>query len=79
MPFGAPLWVQTKLKNSDKKELFHKLMIAQDTGSAIKGAVRGDIFFGYGNEAEDKAFTMASKGQYYVLLPINFVDKVLGR
>lgn len=79
MPFGVPLWVQTKLKNSDKKEPFHKLMIAQDTGSAIKGAVRGDIFFGYGNVAEDKAFTMASKGQYYVLLPINFVDKVLGR
>jgi membrane-bound lytic murein transglycosylase A len=79
MPFGTPLWVQTKLKNSDKKEPFHKLMIAQDTGSAIKGAVRGDIFFGYGNDAEDKAFTMASKGQYYVLLPINFVDKVLGR
>ena len=79
IPFGAPLWVQTQLKNSDKKEHFRKLMIAQDTGSAIKGAVRGDIFFGYGQESEDKAFTMASKGKYYVLLPINFVDKVVGR
>jgi len=79
MPFGAPLWVETQLKNTTKKENFHKLMIAQDTGSAIKGAVRGDIFFGYGDEAEDKAFTMASKGQYYILLPINFVDKMLGR
>jgi membrane-bound lytic murein transglycosylase A len=79
MPFGTPLWVQTQLKNSDNKESFNKLMIAQDTGSAIKGVVRGDIFFGYGEEAENKAFTMASKGKYYVLLPINFVDKVLGR
>ncbi len=79
MPFGMPLWLQTQLKSSDKKEDFRKLMIAQDTGSAIKGAVRGDLFFGYGNEAEEKAFTMASKGKYYVLLPINFVDKVLGR
>jgi membrane-bound lytic murein transglycosylase A len=79
MPFGTPLWVQTNLKNSDNKERFNKLMIAQDTGSAIKGVVRGDIFFGYGEDAENKAFTMASKGKYYVLLPINFVDKVLGR
>jgi membrane-bound lytic murein transglycosylase A len=79
MPFGTPLWVQTHLKNSDNKERFNKLMIAQDTGSAIKGVVRGDIFFGYGEDAENKAFTMASKGKYYVLLPINFVDKVLGR
>jgi membrane-bound lytic murein transglycosylase A len=79
MPFGIPLWVQTQLKNSDKKEYFRKLMIAQDTGSAIKGAIRGDIFFGYGEESEDKAFTMASKGKYYVLLPINFVDKIVGR
>ncbi len=79
MPFGTPLWVQTQLKNSDNKERFNKLMIAQDTGSAIKGVVRGDIFFGYGEDAENKAFTMASKGKYYVLLPINFVDKVLGR
>ena len=37
------------------------------------------IFVTHDQESEDKAFTMASKGKYYVLLPINFVDKVLGR
>lgn len=79
IPYGSPLFLSTVIKNNNSKENFNKLMIAQDTGSAIKGVVRGDIFFGYGSDAEDKAFTMTSKGQYYILLPINFVDKIMGR
>lgn len=80
MPYGLPFWVETTLKNKDgDKTKFNKLLIAQDTGSAIKGIVRGDIFFGYGEEAENKASYMASTGQYYVLLPINVVDKISGR
>ncbi len=80
IPYGLPLWVDTSLKKSDgSKEKYAHLLIAQDTGSAIKGAVRGDIFFGHGKDAEEKAFYMASQGQYYILLPINIVDKMQGR
>lgn len=77
IPYGFPLWIDTNLKKKDgSKEKYQKLMIAQDTGSAIKGTIRGDIFFGYGKEAEEKAFYMASQGKYYILLPINIVDKI---
>ncbi|MFZ9180811.1 MAG: murein transglycosylase A [Rickettsiales bacterium] len=78
IPFGSLLWLETHLKD-EKQTKFNKLMVAQDTGSAIKGAIRGDIYFGNGAEAEEKAFTMASNGKYYILLPINLVDKILGR
>jgi membrane-bound lytic murein transglycosylase A len=77
IPYGFPLWVDTNLKKKDgSKEKYSHLFIAQDTGSAIKGAVRGDIFFGHGKESEEKAYYMASQGQYYILLPINIVDKM---
>jgi membrane-bound lytic murein transglycosylase A len=71
------MWLNTNLtvKNGTKIPYSH-LFISQDTGSAIKGVIRGDIFFGYGKEAEEKAFYMASKGNYYVLLPINLVDRL---
>jgi len=45
------------------------LMIAQDTGSAIKGPIRGDFFWGYGKDALAEAGRMKSLGQYYILLP----------
>ncbi len=78
IPYGTLLWVDTALKKSDgSKEPYKHLFVAQDTGSAIKGAIRGDIFFGSGKEAEEKAFYMASQGSYYLLLPINAVDKIL--
>ncbi len=80
IPYGSPLFVETMLKKKDgSKSKFQELFIAQDTGSAIKGVVRGDIFFGYGKDAEEKASYMASQGQYYILLPINVVDKILGK
>ena len=80
IPYGFPMWVDTNLKKKDAtKEKYSHLFIAQDTGSAIKGVVRGDIFFGFGTEAEEKASYMASQGNYYILLPINLVDKLLNR
>lgn len=77
IPYGMPLWVETttKDKNKNHKNL-RDLFIAQDTGSAIKGAVRGDIFFGHGLENEIKAYYMASKGKYFVLLPNNVIEKI---
>ena len=77
IPYGFPLWVETNLKKKNgSKEKYSHLFVAQDTGSAIKGVVRGDIFFGFGKEAEEKAYYMASPGRYYILLPINVVDKM---
>ncbi len=47
----------------------HAVLVAQDTGGAIRGAVRGDIFFGYGAEAERRAGLMKAPGRLFVLLP----------
>ena len=44
-------------------------MIAQDVGHAIKGAIRGDIFFGHGLLAARRAGLMKNRGQFFVLLP----------
>jgi len=76
IPYGFPIWLETYLKKNGSKEKYNQLLIAQDTGSAIKGAVRGDIFFGHGKDAEINASSAASSGQYYILLPTNIVDKV---
>ena len=54
------------------------LLIAQDTGGAIRGAVRGDVFFGFGAEAQALAGGMKSQGRLYVLLP-NAVAARLGK
>jgi membrane-bound lytic murein transglycosylase A len=53
------------------------LLIAQDTGGAIRGPVRGDVFFGYGEAAEHGAGGMKATGDLYVLLP-SAVAKELG-
>jgi membrane-bound lytic murein transglycosylase A len=68
------------LKNKlGKTQPYNRLMVAQDTGSAIRGVVRGDIFFGNGKEAEEKAFYMANRGRYYILLPISVIEKLLAK
>lgn len=64
-PLGAPVWVE---KNGKGK--IRKLMIAQDTGSAIKGAQWADIFFGTGDEAGLKAGRLKDPGRMIVLMPI---------
>ena len=46
-----------------------RLMMAQDTGGAIRGAVRADFFYGFGSEAGDKAGRMKQRGQVWVLMP----------
>lgn len=66
IPYGTPLWLKTTLPRG---ETFNQLMVAQDTGTAIKGPVRGDIFFGYGKEAEYNAGLMKQQGQYVALWP----------
>lgn len=68
LPLGAPLWLETHEPLDGAKPL-NRLMIAQDTGGAIKGVVRGDYFFGAGRAAEKRAGNMKRPGRYYILLP----------
>jgi membrane-bound lytic murein transglycosylase A len=51
-------------------------MVAQDIGGAIRGPVRGDMFFGFGAEAERRAGAMKAPGRLYVLLPAGLADKL---
>ena len=68
IPLGAPLWLET-VDPLDPKVTLHRLFVAQDTGSAIRGPVRGDVFWGGGPEAARRAGRMRSPGNYYLLLP----------
>lgn len=65
VPLGAPVWVE-----KDGAVPMRRLMVAQDTGSAIKGAQRADIFFGTGDEAGREAGKLRDPGRMMVLLPI---------
>jgi membrane-bound lytic murein transglycosylase A len=70
IPLGAPLWLETTIPNGHAEGTpLRRLMIAQDTGGAIKGPVRGDVFWGAGAEAEAIAGHMKSRGQFYLLIP----------
>jgi len=62
---GAPVWIEKQGETP-----LNRLMIAQDTGSAIKGAQRADIFFGTGEEAGRDAGRIKDGGRMVVLLPI---------
>lgn len=67
---GVPVWVSTSEPQPDGSiEPFNRLMIMQDTGGAIRGPVRGDIFYGAGEAAEFAAGHMKQAGTYFVLLP----------
>jgi membrane-bound lytic murein transglycosylase A len=66
IPLGAPIWLDTA--DPDGVPL-KRLMVAQDVGAAITGPVRGDIFWGHGEEAFQKAGRMKSAGSYFVLVP----------
>jgi len=68
IPLGAPVWLQTTTALAPERPV-RRLMVAQDTGAAIKGAVRGDIFFGAGADAARRAGAMKRAGRYFVLLP----------
>jgi len=66
--YGVPLWtdIQPPVEGIGT---IRRMMIAQDTGGAIRGPVRGDVFWGFGARAESLAGPMKSKGRYWVLLP----------
>ena len=68
LPLGAPLWLDS-VEPLDPEKPLRRLVVAQDTGGAIKGPVRGDLFWGFGAEAERQAGSMKVSGKYYLLLP----------
>ncbi len=67
VPLGAPVFLATTRPNSATP--LNRLMMAQDTGGAIKGAVRADFFWGFGKEAGEQAGRMKQSGRMWVLLP----------
>ena len=67
VPLGIPVFLSTTQPNSSAP--LQQLMVAQDTGGAIKGAVRADFFWGFGNDAGDKAGKMKQRGMMWLLLP----------
>ncbi|WP_440682200.1 murein transglycosylase A [Cysteiniphilum halobium] len=68
--YGTPIWLSTTYQSDHNKiHKLDRLMIAQDTGGAIRGAIRGDVFWGSGKEAEYYAGHMKNLGQMFVLLP----------
>lgn len=74
VPLGLPLWLDTTWPIDHAPDRrgapLRRLMVAQDTGSAIKGPVRGDFFWGSGEEALRFAGAMKSPGRWYLLLPV---------
>lgn len=66
VPLGVPVFLDT-VEPSGRP--LRRLMVAQDTGTAIKGVVRGDFFWGAGEAAFEKAGRMKSPGRYWMLLP----------
>ena len=67
---GLPIYVSSDaLTHATASGGFHRLMVAQDVGSAIKGPERGDIYFGAGARAEAIAGITKHAGTFYVLLP----------
>ncbi len=71
-PLGAPFYVvaaEPDPEASLPERQLRRLFIGQDSGGAIRGPVRADLFFGYGHDAESMAGRMKSKGRLYVLVP----------
>jgi membrane-bound lytic murein transglycosylase A len=67
LPLGAPIFLATTEPGSDTP--LRRLVMGQDTGGAIRGAVRADFFFGFGDGAADNAGRMKQSGAIWVLMP----------
>lgn len=66
-PLGSPVFISTEGQSAETR--FNRLMFAQDTGGAIRGAVRADFFWGFGDPAGSQAGKMRQAGRMWVLLP----------
>lgn len=70
VPLGAPVFLATTQPNSPQP--LNRLVMAQDTGGAIRGGVRADFFWGFGKAAGELAGRMKQRGRMWVLLPKDF-------
>ncbi len=68
---GTPMWIDTRapIPRGNGSAAWQHLVVAQDTGGGIKGAVRADIFWGDDEDAADLGGRMGGKGRYWLLLP----------
>lgn len=66
IPLGSMMWLETTAPNGSA---LNKIVMAEDVGAAIKGAVRGDYFWGHGEQALEQAGQMNAQGRYYILIP----------
>jgi len=73
LPLHAPVWLSASHPDPSDADIaevpMNRLMVAQDTGGAINGEIRGDVFWGFGAAAEETAGRMANAGRYWLLLP----------
>jgi membrane-bound lytic murein transglycosylase A len=69
IPLGSPVWFDISLPGNSAAQPYQRLVFAQDTGGAIRGPARADLFLGFGEEAERIAGSMRQRGKLYVLLP----------
>jgi len=76
VPLGLPIWLDTTWPAEQRP--LRRLVVAQDAGNAIKGVVRGDFFWGYGDEALAYAGKMKSRGRYYLLIPTAAAARLAG-
>lgn len=72
IPLGVPIWLDTARPDVDPLQPDHtlqRLFVAQDTGGAIRGPLRGDVFWGHGQESAAIAGRMRHEGRFWLLLP----------
>lgn len=73
LPLGVPLWLSASAPTEGEPTI-QRLVVAQDTGGAIRGPVRGDLFWGHGERAAGLAGPMKSTGNLWVLWPRHLVE-----
>ncbi len=76
---GAPVWIDIEPVEGVGPEPIRRLMVAQDTGGAIRGPVRGDVFWGTGKGAGAIAGAMRARGEMYVLVPRSVAERLPSR
>jgi membrane-bound lytic murein transglycosylase A len=67
IPLGAPVWIAAR--HPVEGTPLRRLVMAQDTGGAISGLARGDLFWGWGEAAAEAAGLMREQAKFFVLLP----------
>lgn len=83
-PMGAPVWLDATAPDADDAAAqeglsLQRLMVAQDTGGAIRGPVRGDVFWGGGERGAEIAGRMKNRGRLWVMLPKAIAERIAAR